>query len=248
MGLRVRDDFEDKTARIRDVELGARLGYARPRAIRELIERMLADGKLSDAGLCRIVVQSGGRPANEFWLNERSAIKVIAKSETPVADAILDEVIDVFVAWRNGKLMPRLLADQMCEWDEMWPTSTVAALCRLYGQPYVAGGRQPKFLASVFRKLYCLVLDEKTYAEMKARNEEPHHGSNHHQLLNEQARKKFRGELEQIEVTAMWCDSRADFWARLERVYLKHPLQLRLMGLQLPANDNTTKTRARRAS
>ena len=41
---------------------------------------------------------------NEYWLTERQALKVIAKSETEVADQILDEVIAVFVAYRRGQL------------------------------------------------------------------------------------------------------------------------------------------------
>jgi len=48
---------------------------------------------------------------NEYWLTERQALKVIAKSETEVADQILDEVIAVFVAYRRGQLaVPQQLA------------------------------------------------------------------------------------------------------------------------------------------
>lgn len=41
---------------------------------------------------------------DEYWLTEPQALKVIAKSETAKADAILSEVIAVFVAWRHGRL------------------------------------------------------------------------------------------------------------------------------------------------
>ena len=207
MGLRVRDDFEDKEPRIRDLELAKRLGYANPYNIRKLIRQLADAGKLpSVCQFSHSENRSDGRPSkpgHEFWLDERSAIKVIAKSETDAADQILDEVIDVFMAYRHGKLMPRLLADDFCEWDEMWSRQVTGAMCRLYGQQY-DGGRPPKFLGSVQRKIYRLVLEPHVYAEMKLRNGEPHFGSNHHQLLTEQARSRFRDELRQIELAALW--------------------------------------------
>lgn len=41
---------------------------------------------------------------NEYWLTEAQALKVIAKSDTAIADTILDEVIGVFIAVRRGML------------------------------------------------------------------------------------------------------------------------------------------------
>jgi hypothetical protein len=94
--------------RILDEELGKRLGFARPRDIRKLIDRLVKDEKLRDirmrATASRIELRRGvhrDQVVNEYWLTERQALKVIAKSETAIADAILDEVIDVFIAVRN---------------------------------------------------------------------------------------------------------------------------------------------------
>lgn len=232
-GMRLRDDFEDKEPRIRDLELAKRLGYARPRDIRKLIERLEGDGLLSDFAFCATVARSPGergRPGSEFWLDEPSALAVILKSETEAAHSIFREVVAVFIAYRRGKLMPRLLAAEPCEWDAMWTDDVKAALCRLYGQP--SGPRFPRFLASVIQRLYKLVLEPATYVEMKERNPDPRFGSNHHQLLTEQARDRFRKELVVIEGTALSSDSVDEFWARLERVYLGHPMQLRLMGTE----------------
>jgi hypothetical protein len=93
--------------RVRDLDLAARLGFSRSRTIRDLIERLVRDGKLSNVEVCRTVQQtSGGRPGREFWLTEAQALKVVAKSETDKADAILDEVIAVYLAWRRGHLAP----------------------------------------------------------------------------------------------------------------------------------------------
>lgn len=90
--------------RVRDIDLAERLGYERPRTIRDLVERLVREGKLNDSELRRVVRQTGGRPAEEIWLTEAQALKVVAKSETAKADALLDEVIRVFILARKGLL------------------------------------------------------------------------------------------------------------------------------------------------
>ena len=103
--------FSDNEPRILDVDLAARLGYERPRAIRDLIGRMIASGKLNDSEVRRTVRQTSGRPAEEYWLTEPQALKVVAKSDTPKADALLDEVIRVFVLFRRQGAQLRALSD-----------------------------------------------------------------------------------------------------------------------------------------
>ena len=55
---------------LRDIDLAERLGYERPRTIRDLVERLGREGKLNDPELRRVARQTGGRPATEFWLTE----------------------------------------------------------------------------------------------------------------------------------------------------------------------------------
>jgi hypothetical protein len=230
-GLRMRDDFEDKEPRIRDLELAKRLGYANVYNIRKLIEGLHNAKKLSGCVVFSAAKKtSGGRPGSEYWLDEHSSLKVIAKSDMDPADLILDEMIDVFMAYRRGKLVPRLLAEEPCEWDRMWPKSLIVALCALYKRPY-DGGSYPFFLQSPQRKIYCLVIEPHNYAKVKKRNPHPSRGSNHHQWLTEQARAKFAQHLNSIETTALLSTSVHEFWKRMEACYLKHPLQLQLMGL-----------------
>lgn len=95
--------------RVRDIDLGERLGYERPRVIRDLIERLINDKKMNDVHHCRTVRRWPGQvaavPVTEYWLTEKQALKVVAKSETEIADAILDEVIDVFLeVQRHGRI------------------------------------------------------------------------------------------------------------------------------------------------
>lgn len=99
---------------VRDVDLGERLGYERPRDVRKLIERLTEDGKIGPiskrAAVARYEIRPGvwhpGQPADEYWLSEAQALKVAAKSETEPADALLDEMIRVFMLARRGLLTP----------------------------------------------------------------------------------------------------------------------------------------------
>jgi hypothetical protein len=230
-GYLVRSDFGDSEPRIHDLELAKRLGYERPRKIRELIERHLRDGNLNESGVRPTVGQTsakGGRPATEYWLDQASALFVASQSGTEKAIAITKEVIAVFIAVRNGSLRTHpLLADEMAPWDSMFSDSLVEALCRLYGHRYVKG-THPRFLASVQQKLYRLICDAECYAEMKAANPSPRFGSNHHQLLVDKARDRFRAHLTIVEFTARVAVSRDDFWQRLEAAYANRPMQLPL--------------------
>jgi hypothetical protein len=101
--------FDDGAPRVRDLELAEHLGYERPAKIRDLIRRLVSDGKLSCSEVFTMAGKTsglGGRPGTEFWLTEAQALKVVAKSETDKADAILDEVIAVFIAVRGGQMAP----------------------------------------------------------------------------------------------------------------------------------------------
>lgn len=106
-----RTDFPDGEPRIRDTDLGAFLGFERPRAIRELIARHYAALKPTPHGTAsvslvehRVTPERGGHSVTEFWLTEHQATYIIAKCETPVANEILQKVIAVFVAVRRGAL------------------------------------------------------------------------------------------------------------------------------------------------
>lgn len=103
--------FGDGEPRIRDIELAERLGFGRPRDIRSLIASLARAGKLNDVAVrdaaARTQMPTGTYrevAVREYWLTEAQALKVCAKSETTKADALLDEVIRVFVAVRRGTL------------------------------------------------------------------------------------------------------------------------------------------------
>ncbi|WP_438032415.1 hypothetical protein [Sorangium sp. So ce204] len=96
----------DSEPLVRDLDLGERLGFERPRKIRELIDRMENDGKIAAVFRRPTVGRRGFAEEiiDERWLTEAQALKVAAKSDTDVADALLDEMIRVYMLARRGEL------------------------------------------------------------------------------------------------------------------------------------------------
>ena len=96
----------DGEPRARDLDIAERLGFERPRKIRELIERNLIE--IEGFGVCPTVGRTsgpkGGRPTAEYWLNEEQALLVAALSDAPNAVAVRRMLIKVFVAWRRGQI------------------------------------------------------------------------------------------------------------------------------------------------
>lgn len=94
----------DAEARIHDEELGRRLGYARPRVVRELIARNEAELQRYGGLPCRAANpgRRGGRPTQAYYLNEPQALLICMKSDAPVAADIRQEVIEVYMAFRQA--------------------------------------------------------------------------------------------------------------------------------------------------
>lgn len=91
--------------RARDLDVGERLGFARPRNIRPLIERhRVALEAFGPISLYREAKSGAGRPDEGFWLNEQQALYIGAKSDAPNASVVLTMLINVYTAWRRGHL------------------------------------------------------------------------------------------------------------------------------------------------
>lgn len=97
--------------RIRDIELGERLGFERPRKIRDLIKAN--EAKLLKFGVCPAAGQTsgplGGRPAQEYFLNQKQAIFICMKSETDKAFEVQADIVRVYDAHVQGVQHPTLL-------------------------------------------------------------------------------------------------------------------------------------------
>lgn len=94
--------------RVRDVDLAERLGFERPRKIRDIIKRHTNDGNLNDSDVrptvARTRVGIAERNVTEYWLSEAAVLFIVTKSETPNAIAMTKEMIRVFMLARRGML------------------------------------------------------------------------------------------------------------------------------------------------
>lgn len=100
-------DVSHEEPTVLDVTLGATLGYDRPRKIRELIERNIADfpgirqaphlGRLENAGNLPDTYT-----VDVYHLNEEQAMYLMALVETPKSRAMLREFISITVKMRKA--------------------------------------------------------------------------------------------------------------------------------------------------
>jgi hypothetical protein len=98
-------DAVDGEPRILDLTLAEHLGFTRPRTIRQLIERSMAE--LESYGLIAARCSAyRNRQYTEYWLNETQALVVCVLSRTERAAEVRRALITVFTAWRRGQLAP----------------------------------------------------------------------------------------------------------------------------------------------
>lgn len=93
--------------RVRDIDLAERLGFDRPRKIRDLIkaniEELQIHGILPSTGAKSTDAFGRGRPGLEYWLNEPQALLVCMFSRTANAARVRKMLIEVFMEWRHGR-------------------------------------------------------------------------------------------------------------------------------------------------
>lgn len=98
---------ESDEPRVLDLDLAAWLGLSQPRNVRTVIvanlEELEMHGSLHVASANPGI--QGGRPGKAYWLNEGQALVICALSRTPTAAKVRKAVIEVFMAYRQGKLV-----------------------------------------------------------------------------------------------------------------------------------------------
>jgi ribosomal protein S18 acetylase RimI-like enzyme len=100
---------------VRDVDLAERLGFERPRKVRELIEANLQEINAFGCAPRRgahieIEGPNGGfrkQEVQEYWLNEPQALYIAQVSDAPRADDVRVMLIRAFMASRCGRLTLR---------------------------------------------------------------------------------------------------------------------------------------------
>lgn len=96
----------DGEPRIRDLDAAVKLGFSRPRDVRKIIERIWPESPrpIQRPTVERTSMPRGGErvvTTRSYWLTEAELLKLIARSETPIAESILDEMIRVYMAVRR---------------------------------------------------------------------------------------------------------------------------------------------------
>lgn len=104
----------DSEPRVLDVLLGERLGFARPRKVRELVARNEPE-LLTYGGLPRrranLGIQ-GGRPSEDVFLNEPQALLICMFANTAKAAQVRKMLIDVFMEYRRSQGMVKVQAHE----------------------------------------------------------------------------------------------------------------------------------------
>lgn len=92
----------------RELDIAERLGFAQTFDIRKLVKRN--DLELRRYGVLATMAKTpakgsvGGRPTEEYWLNEPQALLIAMRSDAELAPAVREMLIRVFMAWRRGQL------------------------------------------------------------------------------------------------------------------------------------------------
>jgi hypothetical protein len=216
--------------KIRDVDLAERLGYQRRRNIRDLIRRLIAESKLRDVHVRRTVQRTqmpgkGGvrqTDIEEFWLTEAQALFVIAKSETPEATALLQEVIEVFRLAIRGLLTPErvssvetrmatFLLEERHQVARFLSDKLIFEICRLYGYGHHPGNQPPQFFRKVAEMIYAAVFGDEVHAELQRRGDK----RKYYELLTDNAHRLAQHDLAVLETLARQCFKPEEFWMRV---------------------------------
>lgn len=100
------DDVTAERPRIRDVDLGERLGYTRAKDIRLLAREHEKAGNVNPFHVRAAVARTGAvaRHEDEMWFTEEDALWLVSQSKTPKAIALTKEMIRVYAMVRRHLL------------------------------------------------------------------------------------------------------------------------------------------------
>lgn len=242
--LDLRNDFDDKVPRVRDIDIGKQLGMERPENIRHTIAKYAED--LNDFGVLTQRVKTpgklGGRTAKEYWLNRDQAIFVAGRSDTELGRKTYKLLVKAFSAFERLLIerLPPFLRAEFAPWGKVWRDELMAELCKLRGELFT--GRHPRWCARMNSIIYECVLGKELYAELKARNPKPAKGHNHHQLIDDAYREAFDKQLGSVMLLAESSCSLTDLEDRLRLVYQKRPMQLPLWAARSRPMPRLAKT------
>ena len=179
------EEYGDDEPRMLDTDVARRIKLKQPRNIRQMIERIWPEGQRPR---CRTMVvrQSVGPKGkgvrevtvNAYWLTEAQILKLCARAETPIADAILDDMIRVYMLVRRGLLVPAAYAQDArrlatLETQVSQQAAQLAELSSTFIGPQVAEIRICAQLARIASLYSCdakAITSKKRHFEKRLRN------------------------------------------------------------------------------
>jgi hypothetical protein len=243
----------DGAFRIRDVDLAERLGFDRPRKIRELIARMVEQGLLPGVFMRptvgRTSMPRGGvreDVVNEYWLDRVEALLVVMKSETPEANRWCRVIATVFdraltagqFVFRQDpevtRLAIRIQRLEAKDYESAWEQEVVNELARI--TPHIVNwDNEHNYRANDKRmhwalgKTWRVILGDTVYDELRRRCPHPCGGNLYGQWITGERMKLVRRE---DMVITLFISRRSLSWREYERDMRSHfrraPIQLQI--------------------
>ena len=171
--------------------------------------------------LCNAYVDAalaGHLRKNQLHLAAKARTIVAACAKTGIA-ALIDEATGYQYVREHGILgdiFARALREQASPWKRTWEDATVDAICRTF-QIKRVGREFPAPLMGVIGKLYRMLLGSEVHEELRRRNPRGEGRDIHTQWMAEDTVSALRDHLRVIEAFARTCDSKSQFWSRMER-------------------------------
>jgi hypothetical protein len=168
---------------------------------------------------------------NQEHLAKKAGIVIRACAKVGII-ALIDEVTGYQDVRRKRALQLKLqafIAEDMQEWAKTFPDEFWYELARLENTRYSPRHRPLRWGKYVMAFVYDSI-DQDVGKELRRRNPNPRHGSNHHQWLQEFGKEKVHDQLERVIAVMKTCDDMDQFKRAFARVFRKagEPEQLYL--------------------
>jgi hypothetical protein len=139
--------------------------------------------------------------------------------------ALIDEATGVAKSpTEHRDLFGRVFLEHMASWELMFDAEWDRELCRLYGHQYT--GKPPRFGAIVNDRVWRFALGIELKSELKRRNPNPRHRSNHGQYCAPEAREVAKQTIRTCKAIAKLSVDAEDWNRKLSAVFEGAPLQL----------------------
>jgi hypothetical protein len=172
------------------------------------------------------------RDANRLKANQRHLARMAETIVRACAKVGIYALVDEATGYQEVRARQALqlklrafIADEMHEWERMFPSDFWFELARLEGVRYSPRNRPLRWGKYVMAFVYDAI-DSDVGKELRQRNPNPQHGRNHHQLLRDFGREKVNNQIQQVIAVMRMCDDMPEFKRAFDRVFKKASQQL----------------------